>query len=249
MLSAVVQVSAIGLFLLAGLVWPRSREGFLRHDTAVNLMTGALLFAFRVLVLAPVEALVGSGVFSVSDWPIWAQFLVTFLVLDFLRYWLHRFHHRVPWLWHFHRVHHSSEHLNATSGLRMHAVDLVQLTALPLLIFHLLFDHASFAPGVVVAVLLVGGVVDAFQHADITFDITQPWKGRWNRLFNNPHFHAWHHTSDGHLRDGNYGNTLLIWDRLFGSEVTHDHLPEAFGVPRDQAVKNTALGLQLLRPR
>ena len=249
MLSAVIQVGAIGLFLLAGLIWPRSREGFLQHDTSVNLLTGAILFAFRVLVLAPVEALVGEGMFSVSDWPVWLQFAATFLALDFMRYWLHRMHHRVPFFWQFHRVHHSSENLNATSGLRMHAVDLIQLTALPLLVFHLLFDFASFAPGVVVGVLIVGGVMDAFAHADMTFDITRPWHRRWNRVLNNPHFHAWHHTRDGNLRDGNYSNTLIFWDRLFGSDVTSDQLPEAFGVPRDQAVKNTALGLQLLRPR
>ena len=249
MFSAVIQAGAIGFFLLAGLLWPRSREGFLIHDTAVNLLTGAILFAFRVLVIAPVEALVGEGLFSVADWPVWLQLAVTFLALDFMRYWLHRMHHRVAFFWQFHRVHHSSENLNATSGLRMHAVDLIQLTALPLLVFHLLFDFASFAPGVVVGVLLIGGVMDAFAHADITFDITRPWHRRWNRLLNNPHFHAWHHTRDGNLRDGNYSNTIIIWDRLFGSDVTQDQLPEAFGVPRDQAVKNTALGLQLLRPR
>lgn len=249
MISALIQVGAIGLFLLAGLAWPRRREGVLVHDTYVNLLTGAALFAFRVLVLKPAEALAGEGLLSVADWPVWLQALVTFVMLDFLRYWLHRLHHRVPFLWQFHRVHHSSEVLNATSGLRMHAVDLVQLTFLPLLVFHMVFDHAGFAPGVVVGVLLVGAVMDAFIHANISFDITRPLPRLWNRLLNNPHFHAWHHTRDGELRDGNYSNTLIIWDRLFGSDVTDDELPEAFGVPRDQAVKNTTVGMQLLQPR
>ena len=74
----------------------------------------------------------------------WGYFLATFLALDFLRYWLHRLHHRVPFFWQFHRVHHSSEHLNATSGLRMHAFDLVQLAL-----------HAGEAPdGSLAAVIL-----------------------------------------------------------------------------------------------
>ncbi len=219
------------------------------HDTYVNLLTGALLFALRILVLRPAEALAGEGLIRVADWPLAAQVLVTFVILDFLRYWLHRAHHRVPILWNFHRVHHASEVLNATSGLRMHAVDLIQLTFLPLLVFHMIFDYTSFAPGVVIGVLLTGAVVDAFVHANIRFDITRPLPRLWHTLLNNPHFHAWHHTRDGELRDGNYANTLIIWDRLFGSDVTEDALPEAFGVPRDQAVRNTTLGMQLLRPR
>ncbi len=246
--SAIIQVGAIGLFLLAGLVWPRQKDGIFIPDTWINLATGAVLFGFRVVAIRPVEALVGQGLVSVAAWPVALQVLVTFLALDFLRYWLHRFHHRVPFLWQFHRVHHSTEHMNATAGLRMHVVDLIQLTALPLLIFHLIFDYASFAPGVVVGVLLIGAVMDAFIHANLPFDITRPLPRLWNRLLNNPHFHAWHHTRDGDLRDGNYSNTLIIWDRLFGSDVTSDVLPEAYGVPDDQMVENSTLGLQLLRP-
>jgi len=247
--SVLVQGGAIGLFLLAGLAHPRVREGIFIPDTFLNVLTGAALFAVRVAVLAPLEALVGGGFFSAAELPVWGQALMTFLALDIMRYWLHRAHHRVGFLWLFHRVHHSSEHINATSGLRMHVVDLVQLTALPLLVFHVFFDHATLAPGVVVGVLLVGAVMDAFSHANIAMDMTKPWNRAWNLLLNNPHFHAWHHTRDGHLRDGNYSNTLIIWDRLFGTEVTQPTPPDAYGVPPDQALVNSLLGMQLLRAR
>ena len=77
-----------------------------------------------------------------------------------------------------------------------------------------------------------------------------------------PALHAWHHTRQGHLFDGNYGNTMLVWDRLFGSEVTQPELPESFGIGADQALMGTrehtlsplrmgraVVGMQLLRPR
>ena len=53
-------------------------------------------------------------------------------------------------------------------------------------------------------------------------------------LLNNPHFHVWHHTRDGTEIDGNYGNSLLIWDRLFGTDVTQDKIPLELGITAEQ---------------
>ncbi len=39
------------------------------------------------------------------------QFLLLILVADFTQYWVHRTFHAVPWLWRFHAVHHSAEHI------------------------------------------------------------------------------------------------------------------------------------------
>jgi sterol desaturase/sphingolipid hydroxylase (fatty acid hydroxylase superfamily) len=95
----------------------------------------------------------------------------------------------------------------------------------------------------------VGILVDCFQHANIAMDMTKPWNKALNVVINNPHFHSWHHTRDGELRDGNYANVLLIWDRIFGTEVTQPHPPSAFGLPEDQQLAQDALGLQALRLR
>ncbi|MDP6933209.1 MAG: sterol desaturase family protein, partial [Myxococcota bacterium] len=64
-----------------------------------------------------------------------------------------------------------------------------------------------------------------------------------------PLFHSWHHTRDGSLCDGNYSNTLVIWDRLFGSEVTRPQPPETYGLEGDQALKFGLLSMQMLRRR
>jgi sterol desaturase/sphingolipid hydroxylase (fatty acid hydroxylase superfamily) len=100
---------------------------------------------------------------------------------------------------------------------------------------------------VVEAALAVGVVSDAFQHANIRMDMTRPLNRAWNTVLNNPHFHCWHHTRDGALRDGNYGNVLTIWDRIFGTEVTGDLPPERYGLPDKQQLQQTVLSLQLLR--
>lgn len=251
MSGALLEGIAITLFLLVSAYYPRvSEQGIVSWDTLINVMTGLGLFLVRVTLVAWVAAHSSVGLVPM-DWlgPSWAQFAVALVLLDFARYWVHRLDHRVPWLWTFHRVHHSSERLDATSGLRMHLVDFLQLSAIPVVLFSILLDSRSLAPWVVPAALSVGVVMDAFQHANIRFELDRPWKRAWHRVLNNPLFHAWHHTRDGELCDGNYGNTFVFWDRLFGSEVTRPVPPEAYGLEDHQALDNTVVGLQLLRPR
>ena len=244
----VVQAAALVVFIALGALHPRLPQGVLITATLVNLVTGAFLYLFRIGLAVVVGGLASTGLVDGAAFgPGWSQFLVCFLLLDFARYGVHWADHRVPFLWHFHRVHHSSEELNATSGLRMHAVDLVQLTFIPLLLFSVLVDSRAMEVWVVPSALVCGVISDAFQHANIRMDMTKPLNRAWNLVLNNPHFHCWHHTRDGHLRDGNYGNVLVIWDRLFGTVVSQAEPPALYGLPRSQALRQDVMGLQLLR--
>lgn len=252
-LSAVATVGFIALFLGLGWVHPRVQPGIDWRETGLNVATGAAMYAVRTAILlglAPAVAALGGALIPLGalTHPA-AQALVVFLLLDFTRYWVHYADHRVPWLWSFHRTHHSSEHLNATSGLRMHVVDIVQLTLIPTALFGVLFDISGFHPAVLPGVLLVGAFFDAFEHANLAVDTRRPLFRAWNLLLNNPHFHSWHHTRDGAKKDGNYGQTLTIWDRLFGTDVTEPLPPALYGLEDSQAIEHTALGMQLLRAR
>lgn len=240
----------LAAFLVAGWAWPRREQARITSDTVINVLNGALLFVAQLLALKPLAARVDLGLIDASALgPLWLQALVAFVGLDLSRYWLHRLHHRVPWLWFFHRVHHSSETLDATSGLRMHAVDFVQLWALPVLWFGVLLDTGGWPPALLPILLLIPVAFDGFQHANLRLDPDAPWLRLWNKLLNNPHFHAWHHTDEVPLVDGNYSNTLVIWDRLFGTEVTRKVLPERFGIEASQQLQAGVVSLQLLRRR
>jgi sterol desaturase/sphingolipid hydroxylase (fatty acid hydroxylase superfamily) len=245
-----LQAGIMAFFLGVGLLRPRVPQGLFIPETGVNLLTGGALFALRIGVVLAVsgqalahQGLLDGGAISAPG----LQFLVAFFLLDFTRYWVHRADHRIAFLWRFHRVHHSSERLNATSGLRMHAVDLLQLTAIPIVLYWLLLDVSSFEPWVIPAAMAMGIVFDSFQHANIAMDMTNPVNKAFNSLLNNPHFHSWHHTRDGSLRDGNYANVLVLWDRLFKSQVTQDSSPESLGLPGDQQLEQGVLALQLMR--
>jgi sterol desaturase/sphingolipid hydroxylase (fatty acid hydroxylase superfamily) len=242
-----LQGVALTSFLIAGVVLPRVKDHKLVNpDLLKNMANGLVLFLFSVVAIKEIAAVIQFGLLDIGHLPWALQFLAAFFLLDFSRYWLHFMGHRVPFLWNFHRVHHSAEVLDASTGLRMHIVDFIQLAIIPIVLFQVVFQPLS--PWVFEAAMGVGIVFDCFQHSNMYWDMDKPFQRTWHRLLNNPHFHSWHHTRDGHLCDGNYSNTLIIWDRIFGTEVTQETSPDLLGLGGDQRIENTVLGWQLLRP-
>ncbi|MFM7195252.1 MAG: sterol desaturase family protein, partial [Bacteroidota bacterium] len=57
---------------------------------------------------------------EVASLPGWVQLLVLFVASDFLQWNIHRLLHVVPWLWEFHKVHHSVEEMGFAAHLRYH---------------------------------------------------------------------------------------------------------------------------------
>ena len=52
--------------------------------------------------------------------PYWLVLVVGFVVRDFIQWWIHRLLHYVPWLWEFHKVHHSVKQMGFAAHLRYH---------------------------------------------------------------------------------------------------------------------------------
>lgn len=254
LVTPIAQAVMILVGLGLGWLFPRVKGVSFLPDDVVNVITGALLWPVRfAITLAGVRIAQGteSGLVGLVhlELPAWAQFALCFVLLDFTKYWVHRADHRIPFLWSFHRVHHSTENIDATAGLRMHVVDFLQLTAAPILLFGVLLDVSHFAVWVLPATLCMGIVADGLSHMNVRFPLSNPLFRAWLYVFNNPLFHGWHHTRDGVLCDGNYANALPVWDLLFGSNVTRPEPPELYGIDGDQRLENGVIGLQLLRPR
>jgi sterol desaturase/sphingolipid hydroxylase (fatty acid hydroxylase superfamily) len=248
--TTVVQALALVLGMTWGALRPREAgRALLPRDFWINVATGAMLFPVRVLLTAAglYSLNVGLVPLGTLGHPV-VQFLFCFLVLDFAKYWVHYADHRVPWLWRFHRVHHSTEHLDASAGLRMHVVDFLQLSAIPITLFGVVFDISNFESWVFPASLSVGIVADSLEHMNVRMTLDTPIERLWYAAFNSPLFHSWHHVRDGHLCDGNYANALPLWDRLFGTDVARDVPPELYGVAKG-SLEDSFLGLHLLRPR
>ena len=133
-------------------------------------------------------------------------------VLDDLRYyWVHRFGHRIRWVWASHVNHHSSQHYNLTTALRQTwtgTFTMMMLVRVPLLLL-------GFHPAML---LFVGGLNLIYQFWIHTEAITK--LPRWfEAVMNTPSHHRVHHGRNAQYLDANYAGVLIIWDKMFGTFV------------------------------
>lgn len=142
------------------------------------------------------------------SWPVAAQAMLMLVVGDAMRYWLHRLSHRSRPLWRFHAVHHSPHRLNWLNVSRFHPLDKAAQFVLDSLPF--------VAVGVgsdVLAMYFVFYALNGFlQHSNCNVRL-----GWMNHIVAGPELHRWHHSVALGESNMNYGNNLIIWDRMFGT--------------------------------
>jgi len=206
-----------------------------RADLAATILHGpvlsGLLEILAVWILLGIPALAEPGI---SHWPWALQFIAFFLVIDCLRYWLHRWHHASALLWRFHRVHHTASPMTFFTSSRFHLGEALLVYVVLPLPFKLLGIGAS-----VIMVYAALDLVKGFwQHANVRTSI-----GAGNLLISSPEQHWWHHAAQGKGMHSNFGSFLSIWDRMFGTFYWRPgEWPERVGVEGIDEFPNGYLG-------
>jgi sterol desaturase/sphingolipid hydroxylase (fatty acid hydroxylase superfamily) len=171
---------------------------------------------------------------DVAAQPWWLQAIEVVLLSDLLIYWGHRLQHRVGFLWRFHSVHHSAEHLDWLAAHREHPLDTVYTVGLINLPAFLL----GFPLETLAGFIAFRGIWAIYIHSNVRLPI-----GPLRALVGAPELHHWHHDRD---RDaGNYANISPLMDLLFGTYRCPDYEPERFGI--NQPTPATYLG-HMVRP-
>ena len=154
------------------------------------------------------------------------QFVVYLVLSDFLQWCVHVLLHRVPFLWQFHKVHHSIKQMDWAGNFRFHWMELVVYRSL--LYVPLLWLGGDHEP--LLAVWVAGSAWGHFNHANLPVSI-----GPLGYLLNSPRMHLWHHdSSDEGGVAKNYGIVLSVWDYLFRTAYwPRDRAPEMIGYPGD----------------
>ena len=147
---------------------------------------------------------------QIGGWPAWAQLLFLFVVADFLQWNIHRLLHHVPWLWEFHKVHHSVEEMGFAAHLRYHWMETIVYKSLQ----YIPLSMIGFGLDDFFIVHIMGVAIGHMNHANL--NIT--W-GPLRYVLNSPNMHIWHHARNiPEDRKGvNYGLSLSIWDYIFGT--------------------------------
>jgi sterol desaturase/sphingolipid hydroxylase (fatty acid hydroxylase superfamily) len=210
----------------------------------INSLLPAVIIAVPLSILA--SALRGidpGGLYSaVATWPLWVKLPVVLVVNDVGAYWGHRASHAFPFLWRFHAIHHSAEHLDWLVNTRAHPFDMVftRLSGLaPVYLLGLAQATGRGLDPVVALMTIIGTIWTFFIHANIRFRL-----GPLEWLISTPAFHHWHHTNDEH-RDRNFAAIFPWIDRLFRTAWLPQHWPPVYGI--DAKVSPTLAG-QLLDP-
>lgn len=219
----------------------------LRH-LAVNLgvwLAGYALVDWWLLpwVQANVPMDPASAMLSLAPLPAWAQAIVGVLVLDLADWALHWLHHQVRPLWLIHTVHHSDPHLDATTSLRHHPLDVLVALAWQVALLWLV--------GLPMWVLLLRGAIGApiglWQHANLRLPAAVD--RALGYVLATPAIHRVHHSPRVDETNSNYGQMFSFWDRLFGTyrEPRHDVVAD-YGLARLAAPEWQGVGGMLATP-
>lgn len=187
---------------------------------------------FSAVLLAPALWLSSVGVAGdssrVAALPLAVQLPLVLLVADSAQYAAHRAFHRVPFLWRFHAVHHSSAQLDWLAGSRLHLVDALAVRALVLLALRLV----GFSDAALTLYLLFVGLHAVWIHSNFGARL------RWLEPFLvTPRYHHFHHADEPEAVDKNFAAHLPFLDVLFGTRfLPESRWPRAYGVSSGEPV-------------
>lgn len=192
------------------------------HLLLNNLLITAGLFVSIVTLAITFHPLVSDELqAAVAAQPAWLQFLEAVLIADVAQYWGHRAAHQVPFLWRFHKVHHSIEQMDWLAAGRLHPLDAVFTRSVTILPLYLLgFTSSTF--GAYLGFVVLHAI---FIHANVRFRFGPV---RW--VTTTPEFHHWHHADEPAAVNKNFAGNLPVLDVLFGTAHLPSRIPAAYGM-------------------
>jgi len=229
------QFAAIAIAAICEHIYPLHRSwNQPRHDIHVDALHGVivaalislttpLVVASGVVVAGWLSSTIGVGLWP-TEWPLAVQMLLALVVGELPGYTVHRFQHEWDGLWRFHATHHSAPRLYWLNAGRFHPVDTL-LTFVP---SYGLLVLCGCPVEVLALFTLVTAIHGIFQHANVQLRL-----GVLNHFFSMAELHRWHHSKTMEEANHNYGQTVILWDTLFGTRFlpTDRKPPEQIGIP------------------
>jgi sterol desaturase/sphingolipid hydroxylase (fatty acid hydroxylase superfamily) len=218
-------------------LWPQyQNQGTFRDqwtlDVVYFMSTHIPIQILSFLVLLPAtQAAKWLAVPSISQFvdrmPWLMQLLLAIVVADFAEWSIHWALHKVPFLWRFHSIHHSSKALDWIAGSRSHFVDdtLVRgFILVPLML--------GFSQSIIVAYLIFVTLHATWTHCN--FGPNVKWLEQYVVM---PRYHHWHHSSQKEAIDKNFAIHFPWIDRLFGTYYFPEEWPAFYGLDAEEIPK------------
>ncbi|MBC7474748.1 MAG: sterol desaturase family protein [Candidatus Sericytochromatia bacterium] len=199
----------------------RNYENKVSHDTfnssvgLVNKLTNSLIVSnsYSLFDLAKQKNFGLLRQFNISEQ---LRTIYAIILIDIWQYWWHRFNHKLPVLWQFHKFHHQDEQLNASSAIRFHFLEISISTIIRIAVFIPLgIDKKDIS---IYESFLLPIII--FHHANI--NISDSLDRSIKRLIVTPSFHRIHHSKNENESNNNYSSLLSFWDNIFNSYIEND---------------------------
>jgi sterol desaturase/sphingolipid hydroxylase (fatty acid hydroxylase superfamily) len=156
--------------------------------------------------LKAVKASLGISTEWAMQLPWLVQVVLVIFLIEFGQYWMHRLMHNWHPFWLTHAPHHHITQLNAAKGAVGNPIELFLIS----LSVVALFDLDTTA---MFAAFNTMGVVSTFAHANVRSD-PPIW---YSFFFTTIRHHSLHHSTDYDSTRSNFGNSLILLDRIFGT--------------------------------
>lgn len=210
----------VGLMLLEYFIAKKKKLPYFNlHNSIANISIGIAerlcdVFVAGLFYFIYDELQKKYGLFVIK--PSVVLWLLLFLLTDLIWYWYHRLAHEINILWLAHVVHHQSEDFNYTASTRITLLQAFVRTG-----FWCLLPLIGFPAGMITSLLLIHGLYPFFIHTRLIGKL-----GVLEYILVTPSHHRVHHASDEKYLDKNYGDVLIIWDKLFGTFKKEEEEPK-----------------------
>ena len=185
----------------------------LSYQFVTNAIIGGMVTLFGPASVPAIPDIVGRAVIT----------LMLFLAYE-LGYWFnHWLSHKVPFLWEFHKVHHSAEVLTPLTNFRVHpvyALIFANILAFSTAVANGFGNYAFGDTTYQYALNDTNIIVVLFIHAYVHLQHSHMWitfRGVLGRLFISPAHHQVHHSDNPKHFNKNFGSCLALWDWMFGT--------------------------------
>ena len=175
--------------------------GLLLGNMAVVFLTKGLTLAFHIFLYQ-------FRVFDLAEYlPLWAMWALSFILIDLVFYLYHRMSHRISFLWAIHMSHHSSQEMNFAVSFRQAWFGPV--SKIP---FFMVLPLIGLDPTIIAVAGALSTLWGIVGHTQMINKL-----GPLELILNTPSHHRVHHGANSQYIDKNYGNLLIIWDKMFGT--------------------------------
>lgn len=256
-MESIIRLSAFfGVFVIM-LAWelyaPRrslNHSRWQRWATNISLtVISTVIIRFSVGAAAFITASYAAerswGLLNSIQLPLWLTIAASIVLLDIAIYWQHRASHKWHWLWQLHKIHHTDQDFDVTTGIRFHPLEIIVSMAYKIVC--IVFIGAN--PIAVIAFEIILSSCALFNHSNIRLPLVID---KVLRLFIvTPDMHRVHHSVIQSETDSNYSFSISLWDRLFGSytaQPKEGHLGMQIGLSDYPADKDVQLSRLLMMP-